>query len=116
MSPEQAIRAQYGVRLGPSSGDGKHRLFRIDQFRNGYLIKLSGAALFGSVIDGERFEWCGGDFCPTDTGKEQKDNAAIRFEWLVWHIAKAAVDRGEKLNQVDSERLKLAVQRLESWL
>lgn len=117
MTPEQAIKAQYGVNLGPSAGDGKYRAFRIDQLRNGYLLKLPGAACFGSIIDGECFRWCDGNYWPVDSWIDsRKDNAAIRVEWLVWHIAKAAVERGENLSQEDSERLALAVKRLESWL
>lgn len=116
-TPEQAIKAQYGVKLGPSSGDGKHRSFRIDQFRNGYLLKLPNVACFGSIIDDECFRWENGEWEPIEKEIDsRKDSAAIRFEWLVWYIAKAQIGRGEKLNREDSERLALAVQRLESWL
>lgn len=112
---EQAIRLQYGVKLPPSASDGNRRAFKIDAFRNGYLIKLAGAAVFGSVIDDECFAWQGGEWWPVESGKP-KDNEAIRFEWLVWLIAKAKGERGEKLSLEDDERLALAVQRLESWL
>lgn len=114
-TPEKAVQAQYGVKLGPSAADGIFRAFRIDDFRNGYLLKVSGAACFGSVIDAECFAWGGGEWWPVDA-MQHKDNAAIRLEWLVWRIAKAQVERGEKLSSEDAERLKLAVQRLESWL
>lgn len=114
-TPEKSVQAQYGVKLGPSATDGVCRSFKIDAFRNGYLIKLPGAAAFGSVIDGECFAWEGGEWWPIDA-MQHKDNAAIRLEWLVWHIANAQIKRGEKLNSEDAERLKLAVQRLESWL
>lgn len=114
-TPEKAVYAQYGVRLGPSAADGICRAFRIDAFRNGYLIKLPDAAVFGSVIDGECFVWEGGEWWPVEIGAH-RDNADIRYEWKIWHIAKALVERGEKLNREDSELLALAVQRLESWL
>lgn len=113
---EQAIHAQYGVRLPPSPCDMVRRAFRIDQFRNGYLFKLPGAAYFGSLIDDECFVWEAGDWRPVDGEDQRKDNAAIRFEWLVWRIAQALVERGEKLSRDDLERLALAVQRLEAWL
>lgn len=114
-TPDKAVQAQYGVKLGPSAADGMLRAFRIDQLRNGYLIKLPGAACFGSLIDGECFAWECGEWWPVEMG-EQKNSESIRFEWLVWRIAKAQIERGEKLNSEDAERLKLAVQRLESWL
>ena len=114
-TPEKAVKAQYGVKLGPSAADGVLRSFKIDQFRNGYLIKLPDAAVFGSIIDSECFAWEGGEWWPVEIGA-QKNAEAIRFEWLVWRIAKAQVERGDKLNRDDQERLALAVQRLESWL
>lgn len=113
---EQAVYAQYGVRLPPSPCDMVRRAFRIDQFRNGYLVKMPEAACFGSLIDDECFAWEAGEWRPVDGDDLRKDSAKIRFEWLVWHIAKASVERGEKLNSEDAERLKLAVQRLEAWL
>lgn len=117
MSPEKAIKAQYGVTLGPSAGDGKYRLFRIDQLRNGYLIKMPGAAVFGSIIDDECFAWAGGEWEPVEKEIDSRnDNWAIRVEWVIWHIARGAIMRGEKLTQGDEERLKLAVKRLEAWL
>lgn len=111
---EQAVRERYGIKLPPSPGDGRHRAFVIDQFRNGYLLKLSSVACYGSIIDGECFIWQNGESRKMVTG--QRDSADIRNEWLVWRIAKAQVDRGEKLSVADAERLALAVQRLESWL
>lgn len=113
---EQAIYAQYGVKLPPSPCDMQRRAFRIDQFRNGYLFKLPGAACFGSLIDDECFVWEDGDWRPVDGEDRRKDNADIRFEWLVWRIARALVERGDKLSRDEQERLALAVQRLESWL
>lgn len=112
---EQAVKAQYGVRLPPSANDGICRSFRIDQFRNGYLLKLPDVAVFGSIIDAERFAWCAGDWWPVEVF-EHRQNQAIIFEGLVWRIARALVERGENLSLDDGERLALAVQRLESWL
>ena len=113
---EQAIFEQYGVKLGPSAADVQLRAFVIDQFRNGYLIKLpAGYACFGSVIDGERFVWNDGKFRPVGIG-DQKDSREIQFEWMIWRIAREMVERGEILAVDDQERLALAVQRLESWL
>lgn len=114
-TPEKSVHVQYGVKLGPSAADGICRAFRIDAFRNGYLLKVPGAACFGSVIDAECFAWGGGEWWPVDA-MQHKDSAAIRIEWLVWHIAKAMIKRGEKLSRDDLERLALTVQRLESWL
>ena len=114
-TPEKAVYAQYGVRLGPSPDNGVLRSFRIDEFRNGYLIKLPGAACFGSLIDEECFAWEAGEWWPVNVGAH-KNNEAIRFEWLVWRLARTLRGSGEKLSQEDQERLALAVQRLESWL
>ena len=114
-TPEKAVYAQYGVRLGPSAADGVCRSFRIDAFRNGYLIKLPGAAAFGSVIDGECFAWEGGEWWPVEIS-EQKQCLDIDYEWKIWRIAQALIERGEKLSRDDLDRLALAVQRLESWL
>ena len=112
---EKAVLAQYGVRLGPSPDDGKYRLFRIDQFRNGYLIKLPGAAVFGSIIDAECFAWEAGEWWPVEIGSH-KDSREIQYEWKIWRIAQALAERAEKLSRGDLERLALAVQRLEAWL
>lgn len=115
MTPEQAVKAQYGVNLGPSPVDGMLRAFRIDQFRNGYLLKLQDAAFFGSVIDAECFAWQAGEFWPVEAGNH-KDSRDIQYEWKIWRIAQTLIERGEKLSRDDLERLALAVQRLESWL
>lgn len=112
---EKAVYAQYGVKLGPSAADGVCRTFRIDRLRNGYLIKLPGAAAFGSVIDGECFAWEGGEWWPVELS-EQKQGPDIDYEWLILRIAQALTERGDKLSRDDLERLALAVQRLESWL
>jgi hypothetical protein len=114
-TPEKAVYAQYGVKLGPSAADGVCRSFRIDEFRRGYLLKLPGAAAFGSVIDGECFIWEYGEWSPIEIS-EQNQGADIDYEWRIWRIAQAMIELGRKLSREDLERLALAVQRLESWL
>ena len=114
MTFEEAIRAQYGSKIPITADDLKLRKFRIDELRNGFLMKMSGAGVFGSFIDGETFVW-------TEKGvsfhrQEHKENEKIRQEWLIWEIARCTLERGEKLGKADKERLALAVQRLEEWL
>lgn len=114
MTFEEAIRAQYGTKVPITADDLKLRKFRIDELRNGFLMKMSGSGVFGSFIDGETFIW-------TEKGitchrQEHKENKEIRAEWLIWECARSMLERGERLSRADSERLALAVQRLEVWL
>lgn len=112
---EKAIMSRYGVRIGPSAADGKYRSFKIDQFRNGFIVKFPDCACFGSQIDGELFVWVGGALREV-VMDSRNDNEQITLEWMIWRIARATVERGEKLSKVDNARLALAVQRLEAWL
>lgn len=114
MTPEEAIYQHFGVKLIPCAGDGKHRVFKIDQLRNGYLLKLGVCACFGSVIDGESVVFDGERYW--DRRLEHKDSPKIRQEWLIWEAARVMLSNGERLNRIDSERLALAVKRLEAWL
>lgn len=114
MTFEEAIRAQYGIRVPITAEDLKLRKFRIDELRNGFLMKMQKCGVFGSFIDGETFIW-------TESGvtfhkQEHKENEKIRAEWLIWEAARSMLERGERLNRADSERLALAVHRLEAWL
>lgn len=114
MTPRQAIRQHYGVRLGPSPADGAYRSFKIDELRNGFLIEIDEYAIFGSIIDAERIVFDGKSyFSFTVEHKERKDT---KQEWLIWEGARSMLERGERLSRADSERLALAVQRLEAWL
>lgn len=114
MNPRQAIRQHYGVRLGPTPADGKYRSFKIDILRNGFLMEIDDLAVFGSIIDAECIVFDGKSYFSYAT--EHKDRKEIRQEWVIWEIAGVMIERGEQLNNVDSERLALAVQRLEAWL
>lgn len=114
MTFEEAIHAQYGTKVPITAEDLKLRKFRIDELRNGFLMKMSKTGVFGSFIDGETFIWT--ENRVTVHNQEHKDNKEIRAEWLIWEIARSMLERGEKLGRVDRERLALAVQRLESWL
>lgn len=114
MTFEQAIHDRYGVRVPVTPGDLKLRKFKVDELRNGFLMKDSETGVFGSFIDGEAFIWS-----PESIiffAVEHKDNKEIRFEWMIWEGARATFERGERLSRVDRERLELAVQRLEQWL
>lgn len=114
MTFEEAIRAQYGIRVPITAEDLKLRKFRIDELRNGFLMKMEKTGVFGSFIDGETFIWTkNGVICHR---QEHKENKEIRSEWLIWECARSMLERGERLNRADSERLALAVQRLEMWL
>lgn len=114
MTFEEAIRAQYGIRVPITAEDLKLRKFRIDELRNGFLMKMQKCGVFGSFIDGETFIWTenGVTFHP----QEHKEHKEIRAEWLIWEVARSMLERGERLSRADSERLALAVQRLEMWL
>lgn len=114
MTFEEAIRAQYGIKVPITAEDLKLRKFRIDELRNGFLMKMQKCGVFGSFIDGETFIWTENRI--TRHTQEHKDHKEIRQEWLIWEAARSMLERGERLNRVDSERLALAVHRLEMWL
>lgn len=114
MTPRQAIRQHYGVRLGPTPADGKYRSFAIDELRDGFLLEVDGFSVFGSIIDAECVVFDGKTYSSWKI--EHKDRKEIRFEWLIWEGARSMLERGERLSAADKERLALAVQRLEAWL
>lgn len=114
MKLQQAIHQQYGVRVPTGAQDGVRRVFKIDQLRNGFLLHFPEGAFFGSVIDGEIFTFDGHEVWWQQA--IQKSNKKIKAEWLIWEAARAILERGERLNAEDSERLAMAVQRLEMWL
>lgn len=113
-SVEQAIMARYGVRLPNTPADTKYRLFKIDQFFNGFLLKTPENAIFGTKIGGETWIYHSNHIESIEL--EHKENKQIRFEWLIWHAARAIIGKGERLSTGDGERLALAVKRLEEWL
>ena len=114
MNIEEAIRCQYGVKIPVTPPDLKFRKFKIDQLRNGFLVKDVDSGVFGSIIDGETFIFR--PFGIKFQKYDHKDHKDIRAEWLIWEIARSMLERGEKLDTADRERLALAVQRLEDWL
>lgn len=114
MTIEEAISQQYGVRIPRTPDDLKLRKFKVDQLRNGFLIKCREFGVFGSFIDAECFIWS--EKGVQQIEKEHKDNKEIRHEWLIWRAAEAMIERGERMSREDAERLRLAVDRLESWL
>lgn len=114
MTPRQAIREHYGVRLGPTPADCKYRSFVIDELRNGFLIEIDNFSVFGSIIDAECIVFDGERYFSFQI--KHKDRKQIKDEWLIWEIARVAIEAGEIMNNVDRERLALAVRRLEEWL
>lgn len=114
MTIEQLIMGAYGVRLRRPPIDGVIRSFAINQLHNGFIVAFPDCACFGS--------WIYGECCVLNGGGESwfelihKSSKDIRAEWLIWEIARSMLERGERLNAVDAERLALAVQRLEAWL
>lgn len=114
MTPEAMIYDVYGVRLRAAPRDGIFRIFRVDDLHNGFLMSVEDVAVFGSVIYGDRWIVVPGYF--KHYRCEQKESTKINSEWLIWECARSMLERGERLNRVDSERLALAVQRLEAWL
>ncbi len=114
MTPRQAIKAHYGINLPPQPADGCIRWFAIDKLRNGFIIDFGQCAIFGSVIDGEAISFDGSTFW--NERLSHKDSKKIRYEWMIWEIARSMLERGVRLSEEDSERLSLAVKRLEAWL
>ena len=114
MTFEEAIRAQYWIKVPITANDLHLRKFRIDELRNGFLMKMEKTGVFGSFIDAETFIWTENGV--TQYEQKHKENKEIRAEWLVWECARSMLERGERLGRQDGERLALAVQRLEAWL
>lgn len=114
MTPRQAIRQHYGVRLGPTPADGKYRSFAIDELRNGFLLEFGEFAVFGSIIDSECVVFDGKTY--TSWRIKHKDRKDIRQEWLIWEGARSMLERGGIMTIEDRERLALAIRRLEEWL
>lgn len=114
MNLQEALKAQYGVKLPLGPQDGNMRTFKIDVLRNGFLLRLTNVACFGSIIDGEYFIWCDDRVWRYES--EHKTSKKISYEWLIWEGARSQLEAGKRLSMGDSERLALAVQRLEGWL
>ena len=114
MTPESMIYDIYGIKIRKAPRDGMLRAFKIDELRNGFIVASEDAAVFGSIIDGDRWIIVPGYFMHYEA--RHRDSVKIRQEWLIWEIARATLERGEKLSLQDQERLALAVERLEMWL
>ena len=114
MRCDEAIFEWAGVRMLPPPEDGVMRSFRIDQLRNGFVIAIRGLWAIGSIIDGEIIIFDGRRCLELEY--RHKRSKKIAFEWCVWISASRAIAAGENLNGTDSERLSLAIRRLESWL
>src|SRR5690348_7645872 len=99
MTFEEAIQKQYGLKLPITPEDVKMRKFRIDQFRNGFLMRLPRCGVFGSFIDGETFIW--NESGVRFQAQEHRSSKEIHFEWLIWHAAKAVVEKGDRLSRED---------------
>lgn len=109
-----AIRARYGIRLPPMLGEFHIRRFRIDQFRNGFVIPVGKGGIFGCVIDAEAYLFDGETVELFRLG--HRENKQIQFEWLVWNAGKSMIEKGEVMSEKDENRLALAIERLEGWL
>lgn len=114
MTPEQAVREVFDVKLPPIPDDGEMRFFKVDQLRNGFILKIEGKAVFGSFIDAIYFVFDGNDYF--EKRLTHKAHKGLTLEWLVWEVARVMIERGERLSSEDSERLALAVKRLEMGL
>jgi hypothetical protein len=114
MTLQEAIYQVYGVKLALTPTQCLRRVFRINELHNGFLMKIGKTACFGSFIYAEYFIF--NEFGLFRKELEHKENKEIRFEWLIWEGARSMLERGERLSRADSERLALAVQRLEMWL
>lgn len=114
MNQQRAIRDWCGIQVMPSPEDGKLRSFKIDALRNGFAIAYAGCWAFGSIIDGIVIIYDGRECL--ELAYEHKRSPKISFEWLVWEAGRACIEDGIVMTQEDSERLALAVRRLEGWL
>lgn len=114
MNLQEAIHQVYGVRLCITTSECLHRSFRINELHNGFLMSIGKNACFGSIIYRESFIF--NEFGLFQFELEHKESKDIKFEWLIWEGARSMLERGEMLAPQDSERLKLAVYRLENWL
>lgn len=110
----EAIKAWSGIRVAHPPEDGKLRWFRVDQLRNGFMLTYAGCWAFGSIIDGIVIIYDGRECL--ELAYEHKRSPKISFEWLVWEAGRACIEDGIVMTQEDSERLALAVRRLEGWL
>lgn len=110
----EAIRTWCGARLAMPPEDGCVRMFRIDQLRNGFMVAIGGHWAFGSIIDGIMIIFDGKQRLELEY--HHKRSKKIAFEWCVWEAARMQIESGAPLSSEDSERLSLAVKRLESWL
>lgn len=114
MRCDQAIYEWCGVRMLPPTEDGVMRSFRISQLRNGFVIAIDGLWSIGSIIDGEVIIFDGRRCLQLEY--RHKRSKKIAYEWCLWEAARVMLERGERLSSEDSERLALAVKRLEGWL
>lgn len=114
MNIRQAVQAWCGARIPTGNTDGAMRWFKIDPLRNGFIIEFEGAAVFGSVIDAEVVSFDGEKYWQHRL--THKDSKKIRYEWMIWEMARVMLERGERLSEEDRQRLALAVRRLEIWL
>lgn len=114
MTLQEAIYQVYGVRLAITPTQCLQRSFKINELHNGFLMVIGKNACFGSFIYGECFVFNESGLFRHDM--QLKENKEIKGEWLIWECARSMLERGERLGRQDSERLALAVQRLEMWL
>lgn len=114
MRVHEAVYRWCGAKILPPPSDAVMRTFKIDQLRNGFVIAIDDCAVFGSVIDGEYIRFDGEKYWQHHL--RPKQSKQIDFEWLVWEAGRVMIDAGIVLSREDSERLALAVKRLESWL
>jgi len=114
MNIQEAIYNVYGIKLSVTQSQCLRRVFKINELHNGFLFVIGKNACFGSHIEGEFFVLNESGLFRNPLS--QKESSKINHEWLIWEAARSMLERGERLNRVDSERLALAVQRLEAWL
>lgn len=114
MNIQEAVLSVYGVKLSVTQSQCLRRLFRINDLHNGFLMVIGKNACFGSFIYAEYFVLNESGLFRYEL--DHKENKEIRAEWLIWECARSMLERGERLGRQDSERLALAVQRLEMWL
>lgn len=112
MNLPAAVLDAYQVQLPEVPPDGRIKAFQIDQFRIGYAINLGDVFVFGCRSDGDNYYFDGAEWhgYKSEILRPQKQE----FNRMIIACAKGLIARGEKLDEVDSARLRVAVAQVEA--
>ena len=115
MTLSEAINKQYAVSIPRIPDDGVMRAFPIDRFRIGFVLGLGDCGVFGCWSDRQAYLVNPAGVASMDLSETSRSvSPDIEFERLIVSIAKAQEEAGIEFSQADSDRLKLAVSRIEA--